>query len=259
MIDIASSTPNYKLAIQNVGIKNLDYSVMIPNQGKGIANFNMTIGLNADKRGTHMSRFIEVLQQQDWEMNIKSLFEMHNIIEHKFDSKISSISAAFTLLIEKSAPISGIKSLSDYKINYISEQLNDVNKYFIKIEIPVTTLCPCSKSISKYGAHSQRTKISVCIEVNDDLNLTSLIRSMEKCGSSELYSLLKREDEKFVTETAYDNPKFVEDSVREAANTLQEMDKIKTFSVIVESLESIHNHSAIAKICSAGFTNPEFV
>lgn len=261
MIDIAgSTTPKRQISIQNVGIKGLVYPVIIPSQGQSLAEFSMSVALPSHIRGTHMSRFISILQQQKWEVSLKSLYEMHNVIDIAFTSDTNRVKVDFTLMREKKAPVSGISSFSDYKCSYISKKEAAKFQQYVNIRVPVTTLCPCSKAISEYGAHSQRANIDVCIEASDDIDLNYLIGSIEQCGSSQLYSLLKRDDEKFVTEQAYDNPMFVEDSAREVAHLFSNKyeKEIKSFSVIVESIESIHNHSATAQIISPEFTNPEF-
>lgn len=261
MIDIAGATkPKRATTIQNVGIRNLKYPAITPGSNKSIAEFSMSVDLPSDERGTHMSRFISILQQQEWVISLKSLHEMHSVVDSAFNSNNNKIKVEFTVMREKKAPVSNIASFSDYNCSFISRKSGSEYKQFVKLQVPVTTLCPCSKAISKYGAHSQRAIIDVCIQASDDIELESLIAKIEECGSAQLYSLLKRDDEKFVTEQAYDNPMFVEDSTREVAHIFDTefKDQILEYSITVESIESIHNHSAIAQIISPGFTNPEF-
>ena len=259
MIDIAgATTPKHKLSISNVGVKDIVYPITTDAGNNSTAKFSMAVNLDKTSRGTHMSRFINILQSQVWQLSFKSLHEMHSLITEQFSCNASSIKSEFMFLRTKSAPVSKIESISNYEIKYLSCKNNNTILQVMEIVVPVTTLCPCSKAISEYGAHSQRTNIKVSLQLNDDIDIDNLINDIEQCGSAQLYSLLKREDEKYVTEHAYDNPMFVEDSVREVANLLINHKEIEEYCVVVESIESIHNHSAVARIVSDNFTSPEF-
>jgi len=199
-------------------------------------------------KGTHMSRFVEILNMNEREISVENFETILRQMVKRLEAKSGHIEMIFPYFVNKAAPISGVQSLLDYEVTFIGE-IND-GKYDIavKVLVPVTSLCPCSKNISNYGAHNQRSHVTVTACINDFIWVEDLIRLIEDQASSELYGLLKRPDEKFVTERAYDNPKFVEDMVRDVAAKLNDEPRIDAYVVESENFESIHNHSAYALI-----------
>lgn len=254
MIDLQDSIPKIQIPLNQVGIKGLKHPVtlIISNNEKisTFAEFNIYTDLSTKQRGAHMSRFAEILNQKNWELSVSSIKEFLLITKEKNNAKSSYVEINSHFFLPKTAPISKSKGLIDYKINFYAKLLNDKFDITFKIKIPVTTLCPCSKEISKYGAHNQRTFITIHIKTNEDIFLKDIINISEKKASSEIYSILKRADEKYLSEKAYENPKFVEDIAREIANDFNKNKKFISYQIEVESLESIHNHSAYAMIKS---------
>ena len=251
--DVQSETDDRILNLDKVGIKGLKYPISVQNKSGNYINtvgtFDMMVNLPHHIKGTHMSRFIEVLNDCGAiKINPESLTDMvHQVCTH-LQADNAYIDINFPYFIEKTAPISKVKSLLDYEISLQVCRTDSTVSINCKLVVPVTSLCPCSKAISKYGAHNQRSHVTVTTTLNDTLWLEDLISMVEAQASSELYGILKRGDEKFVTERAYDNPKFVEDMVRDLAISLKEDDRIKGFTVESENFESIHNHSAYAKL-----------
>jgi GTP cyclohydrolase I len=250
--DVQSSPDTRRLPIDQVGIKDIRHPVRVKDKAEGeqhtIANFNMYVELPHNFKGTHMSRFVEILNNHDIEISVESFKEMLREMTERLNARTGHIEMNFPYFINKSAPVSGVKSLMDYQVSFIGEIRDGKEIMTIKIVIPVTSLCPCSKGISDRGAHNQRSHVTVSVETNAFIWLEELIEMVEKEASCELYGLLKRPDEKYVTERAYDNPKFVEDMVRDVAAKLNDDERIDAFVVESENFESIHNHSAYAKI-----------
>lgn len=252
IVDIQNIYDDRQLAIHKVGIKSLRHPIkVLTQQGEAqstIAIFDMYVNLTADKKGTHMSRFVELLEQQKEVLSIKRFSWLLQEMTEKLGAQSGYITAQFPFFITKSAPVSGAKSLMDYEVTLIGDWHASCAKISMKVVVPVTSLCPCSKAISEYGAHNQRSHITVTVELESELAIEQLITLIEKQASCELYGVLKRADEKYVTERAYDNPKFVEDLVRDLAHALRRDARIKHFKVESENFESIHNHSAYAMI-----------
>src|ERR687895_786576 len=250
--DVQSDPDSRRLAIDKVGIKAIRHPVKIQERLGGvqhtIALFNMYVGLPHHFKGTHMSRFVEILEAHEREITVESFQKMLREMVEKLEAEEGHIEMAFPYFIEKSAPISGVKSLMDYEVTFTGEIRKAKQRFTMKVVVPVTSLCPCSKKISARGAHNQRSHVTVSARTNDFVWIEEIVDIVEKQGSSELYGLLKRPDEKFVTERAYDNPKFVEDLVRDAALALREDRRVGAFVVEAENFESIHNHSAYALI-----------
>ena len=256
--DVQNQKDFRNIPIQKVGVKDVEIPLKIERKSKDnkvelemvFARAKMSVGLSSEFKGTHMSRFIEVLNKYREENLLTStiekiLFDM----KQKLDASSSYLKFSFKYFIKKQAPVSGLESLMCYDCAFEGELDDNCNFEFYLIAIvPVTTLCPCSKEISKYGAHNQRAnvKIKISYDKDDHIWLEDLIEMVEGCGSSEIYSLLKREDEKYVTEHAYENPKFVEDVIRDVVSKLNENKKITFYEVEVEAQESIHNHNAWA-------------
>jgi GTP cyclohydrolase I len=257
--DIQSSKDSSGLEIDRVGIKNLNYPIhLIRKRRKGCkpeviqcnASFNLSVNLSRNFKGTHMSRFVEEIEKH--RENI-SLFNLHNIIQSvakKLDANSVNIKISFLYFLDKKAPVSGMKSIMDYKCSF--EASFDVKNGFdqmLIVEVPIITVCPCSKAISKHGAHNQRAVLTGKVRTDKrHLWIEDLVKILENSGSSQVYGLLKREDEKYITETSFDNSMFVEDVVRNASLKLLKLKNVKWFNVSVESHESIHNHDAFAEI-----------
>ena len=250
--DVQSAPDTRRLPIDQVGIKDIRHPVRVRDRSQGeqhtIANFNMYVELPHNFKGTHMSRFVEILNNHDVEISVESFKTMLREMSEHLNANVGHIEMNFPYFINKSAPVSGVKSLLDYQVSFIGEIRDGKEIATIKIVVPVTSLCPCSKEISDRGAHNQRSHVTVTAQINAFVWIEELIEIVEKEASCELYGLLKRPDEKFVTERAYDNPKFVEDMVRDVAGKLNDDDRIDTFMVESENFESIHNHSAYAMI-----------
>jgi len=254
--DVQSQADKRAIEIQKVGIKGLKHPISILTQEgtqNTVATVDMTVSLEASVKGTHMSRFVEVFQDHKLATSTTSLIKLGNEMLKRLEADSGWIKIRFPYFINKTAPVSEVKSLMDYDVTW---ELETNAKEFInpslKVVVPVTSLCPCSKNISEYGAHNQRSHISITLDIIDpNLTINEVIYLAEKSASCELWGLLKRPDEKFVTEKAYDNPKFVEDLVRDVAislETLLSKKRISGYSIESENFESIHNHSAFAQI-----------
>jgi len=213
-----------------------------------IAAVDMYVALPAHQKGTHMSRFIEVLQNHRAPLAVQSMREMMRTMLARLEATEGEIEIRFPYFITKHAPVSGVASMLDYEITLRVESKDGRVKTVQSVVVPVTSLCPCSKKIADYGAHNQRSAVTIAAELHDDLPIEQQVRFAEEAASSELWALLKRPDEKYVTEHAYDNPKFVEDIVRDIALALNRDDRILAYTVATENFESIHNHSAYALI-----------
>ena len=213
-----------------------------------IANFNMYVGLPHNFKGTHMSRFVEILNSHERDISVESFETMLRDMVKRLEAESGHVEMTFPYFINKAAPVSGVKSLMDYEVTFIGEISRDQYVFNMKVVVPVTSLCPCSKKISEYGAHNQRSHVTITARTNAHVWIEDIVRIAEEQASCELYGLLKRPDEKYVTERAYDNPKFVEDMVRDVATVLNADDRIDAYVVESENFESIHNHSAYALI-----------
>ena len=250
--DVQSRADTRRIPINKVGIKDIRHPVRVRDRSGGdqntIASFNMYVNLPHNFKGTHMSRFVEILNNHEREISVESFKDMMVEMTEKLEAESGHIEMSFPYFINKTAPVSGVQSLMDYDVTFIGEILKGEHSMTIKVVVPVTSLCPCSKKISEYGAHNQRSHVTVTAKINDFVWLEELIDIVEQEASCELYGLLKRPDEKMVTERAYDNPKFVEDMVRDVAALLNKEDRISSYTVESENFESIHNHSAYALI-----------
>jgi GTP cyclohydrolase I len=251
--DVQSSADTRNLAIDKVGIKDIKYPVRIKERAGGdqntIANFNMYVNLPHNFKGTHMSRFVEILNENEHEITLQSFKEMLTEMTERLEADSGHIEMNFPYFVRKSAPVSGVKSLLDYDVTFLGDIIgNGSPSITLKIVIPVMSLCPCSKKISDYGAHNQRSHVTITAKTNGFLWVEDIIDIAEQQASCELYGLLKRPDEKYVTEYAYDHPKFVEDMVRDIATKLNDENRISSYIVESENFESIHNHSAYAMI-----------
>ncbi|RIX46818.1 MAG: GTP cyclohydrolase I FolE2 [Rhodocyclales bacterium GT-UBC] len=250
--DVQNSADTRQIAINKVGIKAIRHPIKVQDKSSGIqhtiAVFNMYVGLPHNFKGTHMSRFVEILNTQEREISVESFPSMLSEMMLKLEAQSGHIEMAFPYFINKTAPVSGVQSLMDYDVTLIGEICNGKITTSTRVVVPVTSLCPCSKKISEYGAHNQRSHVTVTARTNDFLWIEDIVQLVEAEASCELYGLLKRPDEKHVTERAYDNPKFVEDMVRDVAARLNAEPRIDAYVVESENFESIHNHSAYALI-----------
>jgi GTP cyclohydrolase IB len=250
--DVQSSPDHRRLPIDKVGIKDIRHPVRVKDRSQGeqhtIANFNMYVELPHNFKGTHMSRFVEILNGHDMEISVESFRDMLAEMAELLEAEVGHIEMSFPYFINKKAPVSGVQSLMDYQVTFVGEVRNGQYRMTIKVVVPVTSLCPCSKKISRRGAHNQRSHVTLAVRTNTFIWVEDLIDLVEKQASCELYGLLKRPDEKYVTEKAYDNPKFVEDMVRDVAAALNGDDRVDAYVVESENFESIHNHSAYAMI-----------
>jgi GTP cyclohydrolase I len=250
--DVQSSADTRQLAIDRVGIKAIRHPARVRDKGGGVqhtvAMFNMYVHLPHNFKGTHMSRFVEILNSHEREISVESFETILREMVQRLEAESGHLEMSFPYFINKAAPVSGVKSLMDYQVSFIGEINGSHDKMTIKVVVPVTSLCPCSKEISKYGAHNQRSHVTIAVHANTFVWVEDLIDLVEKQASCELYGLLKRPDEKFVTERAYENPKFVEDMVRDVAAQLNADARIDAYVVESENFESIHNHSAYAMI-----------
>ena len=283
LIDVQNSKDKRGIAIDKVGIKNLSYPIAVLDKKKSlqhtIAHINMYVDLPHYFKGTHMSRFLEVLNEYRGEISIVKFPDILRKIKHVLNANSASVEMEFPYFIEKTAPVSRKKSLMEYVCYYNGTIKNTAAKdimekgtdlFFasqkkrsvpfsplsadeesvikIGVKVPINTLCPCSKEISKYGAHNQRGVVSVSVEFSKLIWFEDIIEDVESCASSPIYSLLKRSDERYLTEHAYENPRFVEDVVRCVAGILKGNKDIKWYKVEAENFESIHNHNAYAMI-----------
>jgi GTP cyclohydrolase IB len=251
--DVQATPDSRKLAIDKVGVKAIRHPMRIQERSGGIqhtvATFNMYVGLPHHFKGTHMSRFVEILEAQEREITVDTFQQMVREMVEKLEAEEGQVEMSFPYFIEKKAPVSGVKSLMDYEVSFVSRiQKGRKQCFSMKVVVPVTSLCPCSKKISERGAHNQRSHVTIAAQTNEFVWIEEIVDLAEKQASCELYGLLKRPDEKYVTERAYDNPKFVEDLVRDVAAVLNLDERIDSYVVESENFESIHNHSAYALI-----------
>ncbi len=251
MVDVQNRRDHRNIAINKAGVKSIKYPITVLDKKNKtqhtIATINMYVDLPYHFKGTHMSRFIEILNYYRQGINIKNLSTILEEMKKRLNAKSAHLEIEFPYFIEKIAPVSKAKSLMEYTCT-LWGSLNDTLDICLGVQVPVTTLCPCSKEMSKKGAHNQRGTVSIKVRFKKFLWIEEVIRIAEQSASSDVYSLLKRPDEKYVTERAYDNPMFVEDVVRNVAQRLERNPNITWFSVESENIESIHNHSAYALV-----------
>ncbi len=250
MVDIQNLKDYRKINIQKVGVKGIKYPVIVLDKANGTQHVNATVNMYVNLphhfKGTHMSRFVEILNEYRGRININTFRTILQRIKEKLNAESSHIEVRFPYFVEKTAPISKAKSLMEYECSFCGESNGGKIDFLVGITVPVTTTCPCSKEISDMGAHNQRSMVRVKLRFKKFFWIEDVIRLVEKSASSEIFSLLKRADEKYVTETAYQNPMFVEDVVRTVAERLNEFSNFTWYSVEAENMESIHNHNAYA-------------
>ncbi|NKC13387.1 MAG: GTP cyclohydrolase I FolE2 [Gammaproteobacteria bacterium] len=250
--DVQGSADTRCIPIDKVGVKGIRHPVKVMDRSTGeqrtIATFNMYVNLPQDFKGTHMSRFVDILNQHEYEITVQTFKRMLDEMTERLEAQSGYIEMTFPYFVSKAAPVSGVTSLMDYEVSFIGKIDRGVVFMHTKVIVPVTSLCPCSKQIADYGAHNQRSHVTVDVRTNALVWVEELIDIVENEASCQLYGVLKRPDEKYVTERAYDNPKFVEDMVRDVAARLNEDPRVTAYVVESENFESIHNHSAYALI-----------
>lgn len=259
MKDIQNDHDDRRIPIQKAGVKNLQYPIAVLDRENKIqhtvANISMFVDLPHNFKGTHMSRFIEILNEQHGEISMRNLETILKTMTSRLDSTTAHLDIRFPYFIEKAAPVSGAKSFMNYQCAFFAT-FSRKNKshsldLIVEVKVPVSMLCPCSKEISAAGAHNQRSYITIQVRGRELVWIEELIALAETEASSALYSLLKREDEKYVTERAYNQPRFAEDAARSIAQKLLQEPRIVWFQVESENMESIHNHNAYAMVTSA--------
>ncbi|MDR3284869.1 MAG: GTP cyclohydrolase FolE2 [Treponema sp.] len=255
MIDIQNQSDTRDIPLEKVGVRGLEYPVRVLDKANKVqhttAKADLLVNLPRNFKGTHMSRFIEVFHKYHTNLSHKNFLAMLEEIREKLDAERSFGVLTFPFFMEKKAPVSGQPGIMSYQCTFEGSVSKEGSEYFVSVALPVTTLCPCSKAISDAGAHNQRGVVKIRIRYTAFFWIEDIIALAERCASSPVYSVLKREDEKFVTEQAYDNPRFVEDVVREVYRALRsfradEDTPLSFFSVEAENFESIHNHNAYA-------------
>ena len=251
MPDVQSTPDTRQIDIARVGVKGVRHPLSVRTASgvqPSVGVWNLDVHLPADQKGTHMSRFVALLEEHREPLDQAALQTMLAAMLTKLEAHSGRIEVSLPYFVMKTAPISGVQSLLDYEVTFVAEKRNGDTRLSLKVLVPVTSLCPCSKKISQYGAHNQRSHVTITAELAGDVAVEELARMAEEEASCELWGLLKRPDEKFVTERAYENPKFVEDLVRDIAVRLNADDRIVAYVLEAENFESIHNHSAYAVI-----------
>lgn len=250
--------PDYRnISIDRVGVKDLKYPIQIRDKARDavqstVATVSLAVDLPHQYKGTHMSRFVEVLNSHGPVLDVHSISEIPSELLDRLDAQRAHIEFRFPFFLQKEAPVTGAGGLMDYEVAFEIDATREIQDFMLTVVVPVTTLCPCSKAISARGAHNQRGTVTYGVRFTEPIWIEDLVRLVERCASSELYSLLKRPDEKHVTEAAFDNPVFVEDLVRNVAAASDEQDDITWYRVEAENFESIHNHNAYAVIEKGG-------
>lgn len=250
LVDIQNSPDTRQIAIDRVGVREVLYPIFLRERDgdrqQSVGNFTLTVDLPKEFKGTHMSRFLEVLGEHNHDISGETIPTILTRLRERLKAETAHLDVKFTYFREKAAPVTEKVGMMGYECGF-SATGGSVDQFVIRLTVPVTTLCPCSKEISAYGAHNQRGYVKVAIEPSGEIVwLEDVIDMIEACGSAPLYPVLKRPDEKFVTEQAYDNPRFVEDMVREVALKFDADDRIRKYEIEVENHESIHAHNAYA-------------
>ncbi len=249
--DVQASRDLRNIPIDKVGVKNVTYPIRLRTPDGGcqhtVATVNMYVSLPHHQKGTHMSRFLEVLNEHAREIDPTDIMPICHDIKERLNARDAHLELTFTYFINKAAPVTGAAGLMDYIVTF-SASSDGQDDFVMGVKVPATSLCPCSKLISAYGAHNQRCVIEARVRFKGMLWIEDLVGIVERAASSPVYSVLKRPDEKHVTEEAYDNPKFVEDIVRDLALALEQDDRIQWYAVNSENFESIHNHNAYAYV-----------
>jgi len=251
MLDIQNQKDDRNIDIDKVGIKDIRYPITVRDKEiktqQTVASINMYVNLPKDYKGTHMSRLIEILNEYNRSISIQNVSDILSTMKKRLNAESAHIEISFPYFVMKSSPVTHSQGLMEYQCIF-KGNLNKDKDLIVMINVPITTLCPCSKEISDFGAHNQRGEVRLQVRFKKFVWIENLIKLVEEAASCDVYSVLKREDEKYVTEKAYKNPKFVEDIVRDIANKLEHDTNITWFAVESENFESIHNHNAYAYI-----------
>lgn len=251
--DTQSQPDDRQLPIDRVGVKNLRYPIQVRDRDHQslqatIATVRLTVDLPQHFKGTHMSRFVEVLNAHGPVIHVDNIPDILASLQRLLEAHCAHVDFEFPFFLEKAAPVTGAVGLMDYTVHFNATRERDKLDFVLVVEVPVTTLCPCSKAISAAGAHNQRGRVILAVRFSETIWIEELIRMVEESASSELFSLLKRPDEKEVTERAYANPVFVEDLVRNVAQRVGADPRVTWYRIEAENFESIHNHNAYALI-----------
>lgn len=251
LTDVQGSSDGRQVPIDKVGVKDITYPIKLKTRDGGeqhtVANVNMYVSLPHHQKGTHMSRFLEVLNEHAQEIDPSDIMSICHDIKERLNAEDAHLELSFTYFINKKAPVTESAGLMDYEVTFECTS-NGADDFIMGIKAPATSLCPCSKTISEYGAHNQRCVIESRVRFKGMLWIEDLVEIIEQAASAQVYSVLKRPDEKFVTEYAYDHPKFVEDIVRDLALAMEDEERITWYAINSENFESIHNHNAYAYI-----------
>jgi GTP cyclohydrolase I len=255
--DVQGRPDGRGVPLKHAGVSQISYPIAVLDRKRErqhtIARLSMSVGLPHDFKGTHMSRFIEILEKHRGEVTMRTLPAVLRELRERLDAETACVRVTFPYFLERAAPVSGAVALMDYQCTLVGEAKADGEDFILSVRVPVTSLCPCSKAISDYGAHNQRTYVtvdlrSVSANEKDFVWIEELVDYIEASASAPVYPLLKRADERHVTMQAYDNPAFVEDIARDVALRLQGDARVGWFRIHVESDESIHNHCAFAEV-----------
>ena len=251
MPDIQATEDERNIAIDKVGVRQIRYPIVVADRSNGpqntVGTISMTVDLPHHFKGTHMSRFLEVLNQYHGAISVEKIPELLDTMRERLTAETAHFEVAFTYFVKKAAPVTGAEGLMGYEVTFEAARGKE-DDFILGVQVPVTTLCPCSKEISDRGAHNQRGQVDVRVRFDDMVWIEDIIEKVEESASCALYPILKRPDEKYVTEAAYDNPRFVEDMIREVTLQLQSDPRIRWFEVQVENFESIHAHNAYAYV-----------
>ncbi|PRP96519.1 GTP cyclohydrolase FolE2 [Enhygromyxa salina] len=259
MQDVQGLPDDREIALDRVGVAGLCHPIVVldrrSEKQRTVGTFEMSVSLPREQKGTHMSRFVEVLNEHHGEVTMRTVPKILRDLQTRLDASSARVEVEFPYFLERTAPVSGATALMDYSCAFIGELSEDEDDFVLRVRVPVTSLCPCSKAISERGAHNQRGYITISVRTQTDLDgdpqlvwIEELIEVAEQSASAPVYPLLKRPDEAHVTVQAYDNPVFVEDMVRNVARRLQDEPRVHWFEVHAENHESIHNHSAFAQV-----------
>ncbi len=254
--DTQNEPDHRRIAIDRVGIKELRFPMQVRDKAhevqSTIATLTLTVDLPHQFKGTHMSRFVEALHAKGTVLQVGQIHPLLDDLLVRLESEQAHVDIEFPFFLEKRAPATGALGLMDYGVIFNGTATRDSHDLVVTVKVPLTTLCPCSKAISVHGAHNQRGLVTFALRSREPIWLEDQIQLVESCGSSELYSVLKRPDEKAVTERAYENPVFVEDVVRAVAAKANADPNILWYRVEAENFESIHHHNAYALVEKAG-------
>ncbi|MEM9461541.1 MAG: GTP cyclohydrolase FolE2 [Myxococcota bacterium] len=259
MQDVQGSRDHRQIALDRVGVSGVRHPIVVLDRAREkqhtIGTLTMAVDLPHHFKGTHMSRFIEVLNEHHGEVTMRTLPTILRALRQRLEAESAHLTVAFPYFLSKPAPVSGATALMDYECSFIGTSTPDTDDFILEVKVPVTSLCPCSKAISDYGAHNQRGHITIQVRsTTDDSDvprlvwIEELVALAEASASAPVYPLLKRADERHVTMQAYDNPVFVEDMVRNVAARLQDEPRVAWFCVHAVNHESIHNHGAFASL-----------